>query len=81
MEPVTTDDIVRTFTRTVQEHLDPEALDGPVRLDNTHTVAIIPVKGKGPVHAHLHGNLDNATVADLLGQLRKVPSLAALVRD
>jgi hypothetical protein len=79
MTTPSTADIVARFTQTLQDRLDPDRLDGPVRLDNTHTVAIIPLKGKGPIHAHIHGGLDDAGIENVVSQIRAVPSLSGLV--
>ena len=79
MTAPSTADIVDRFSRALEGHLDPERLEGPVRLDNTHTVVIIPVKGKGLIHAHIGGELDDAGVENILHQIRSVPSLSGLV--
>jgi hypothetical protein len=81
MTAPSTADIVLRFTRAVQDRLDPGRLDGPVRLDNTHTVVIIPVEGKGPIHAHIGAGLDEAGIENVLRQIRSVPSLASLVAE
>ena len=80
MTAPSTQDIVDTFTRKLTERLDASRLDGPVRLDNTHTVAIIAVKGKGPIHAHVQGGISDQGVEDVVRQIQSVPSLAGLVR-
>jgi hypothetical protein len=74
-----TSEIVDAFARKIEDRLDPDKLDGPVRLDNTHTVVIIPLKGKGPIHAHLPNGVGEEGVANVIGQIEKVPSLAGLV--
>jgi hypothetical protein len=79
MTAPSTAEIVDRFTRAVQSHLDPERLDGQVRLDKTHTVVIIPLKGVGPIHAPIGAGVDDAGVENVLRQLRAVPSLAGLV--
>jgi hypothetical protein len=79
MTAPSTQDLVNAFTEKVTARLDQSRLDGPVRLDNTHTVVIIPLKGKGPIHAHLHGGIDQQGVDDVVGQIMAVPSLKDLV--
>ena len=81
MTTPSTKEIVDAFTQKIGERLDESKLDGPVRLDNTHTVVIIPLKGKGPIHAHLRGGVDEAGVTDVISQLEGVPSLKGLVKS
>lgn len=81
MAAPSTKDLVDTFTRKVGARLDPDKLDGPVRLDNTHTVVIIPLKGKGPIHAHVNGGITDQGVQNVLDQIKAVPSLKGLVKD
>lgn len=73
-------DLVNSFCAQIETHLDRSQLDGPVRMDNTHTIVIIPVKGKGPVHAHRRGGLDESGVDDIVQQIASVPSLKGLIR-
>lgn len=77
---LTTQHLVDEFTEKVVERLDSERLDGPLRLDNTHTVAIIPVKNRGTIHAHLRRGIGDEGVSDLLQQIEGVPSLKGLVK-
>ncbi len=81
MSTVSTKDIVDDFTRRLAAFLDPPKLDGPVRLDNTHTVVIIPLKGRGPIHVHLQAGLASDAVDNILQQIRSVPSLKGLIRE
>jgi len=81
MPTPTTKDIVDAFTQMVTERLDESRLDGPVRLDNTHTVVIIPLKDRGPIHAHLRGTVDDQGVSDVISQIEAVPSLKGLVKS
>ena len=74
-----TQDIVNKFTEGLTARFDTSRLDGPIRLDNTHTVVIIPLKGKGPIHAHLRGGLDEHGIDDVVSQIKAVPSLKDLV--
>ncbi|MBV9281795.1 MAG: hypothetical protein JOZ41_17085 [Chloroflexi bacterium] len=80
MEKPSTKDLVDDFTRKVSERLDESQLDGPVRLDNTHTVVIIPVRNRGPIHAHVQGGITDHGVDNIVRQLQAVPSLKALVK-
>ena len=79
MAHVTTQHIVEDFARKVQERLDPERLDGPVRLDNTRIVVIIPLKGKGPIHAHIRAGISDDGADDVIRQIEGVPSLKSFV--
>ena len=74
-----TKDIVDSFTEKVTRNLDAARLDGPIRLDNTRTVVIIPVKGRGPIHAHIQAGIDDEGVENVLAQIEAVPSLKGLV--
>lgn len=74
-------DIVDSFIHNVAQRLNPDLLEGSVRLDNTHTVVIIPVKGRGPIHAHLRQGVGDEGVDDVVNQLQAVPSLKGLVRQ
>ena len=79
MAGVSTHEIVDAFTRKIQERLDPARLDGPVRLDNTRTVVIIPLRDKGSIHAHIRRGIGDDGAADVIQQIESVPSLKALV--
>jgi hypothetical protein len=79
MATVSTQELVDAFTRKVQARLDPERLDGAVRLDNTRTVVIIPLKDRGPIHAHIRRGIDDDGAADVISQIECVPSLKSLV--
>lgn len=81
MTTPSTSDLVNTFCARIEQHLDRSKLDGPVRMDNTHTVVIVPVKGKGPIHAHLRGNVDDAGADEVIQQIASVPSLKSLLRS
>lgn len=80
MASPSTKDIVDEFTRKVTAQLDESKLDGPVRMDNTHTVIIIPLKGKGPVHLQARRGVGDEGVDDVVAQLKLVPSLQSLVK-
>lgn len=75
-----TKDLVDSFTQKISQRLDESKLDGPVRLDNTHTVVIIPLKDKGPIHAHLQGGVTDDGVRNVIHQIQTVPSLKGLVK-
>jgi hypothetical protein len=79
MAPVSTQAIVDSFVQKVQARLDPARLDGPVRLDNTRTVVIIPLKATGPIHAHIRKGIDDVGAADVIEQIEGVPGLKSLV--
>lgn len=79
MTAPSTQGLVDEFTRHVQDRLDQSQLAGNVRLDTTHTVVIIPVKGKGDVHARLRRGVGPEGVDDVIEQLQAVPSLKSLV--
>ena len=81
MPAPSTQEIVDSFTREVTNHLDQTKLDGPVRLDNTHTVVIIPLKDRGPIHAHVQGGINENGVQNILKQIATVPSLKGLLRN
>ena len=75
----TTEAIVNDFTSRLTQRLNPDMIDAPVRLDNTRTVAIISVKGRGLIHAHVHGGVNESGLANVLEQIQIVPSLKGLV--
>jgi hypothetical protein len=79
MAAPSTKELVDSFTEKIMARLDQSRLDGPVRLDNTHTVVIIPLKGKGPIHAHIHGGIGDEGVENVVKQIQTVPSLKGLV--
>jgi hypothetical protein len=76
----TLQEIVDTFTSKITEQLDETKIDGPVRLDPTRTIVIIPVKGKGPIHVHVNQQINDQGVASVIHQLGLVPSLKNLVK-
>lgn len=76
-----TQEIVDAFTAKVTERLDESKLDGVVRMDNTHTVVIVPVRDKGPIYAQLQGGIDDEGIERVVRQLRSVPSLKGLVKE
>lgn len=80
MDAPSTDAVANNFAAQVAAQLNPEMLTGPVRLDNTHTVVIIPL-ATGPIHAHLRKGIGEAGVQDVLDQIAVVPSLKGLVRS
>jgi hypothetical protein len=73
-------DIVDSFTSKIAARLDETKLDGPVRLDPTRTIVIIPVKGKGPIHVHVNQQINDQGVESVVHQLGLVPSLKGLVK-
>lgn len=73
-------ELVQAFAEKVGQRLDESRLEGPVRLDNTHTVVIIPLKGKGPIHAHLQAGINDEGVDNVIRQIEAVPSLKGLVK-
>lgn len=75
-----TQSIVDSFTAKLAGHLDQTMLDGPIRLDNTHTVVIIPLKEHGRIHAHVQGGINDRGLENVLSQIRSVPSLKGLVQ-
>lgn len=77
----TVQDIVDSFTRKITEHLDASRLDGPVRLDPTRSIVVIPVKGKGPIHAYTNHHIDDEGVQHVVNQIRAVPSLKDLLKQ
>lgn len=76
-----TQGLVDAFTAQISDRLDPDKLDGPVRLDNTHTVVIIPLKDRGPIHARIEGGIGDQGVENVLRQIQSVPSLKGLVTE
>ena len=74
-------EIVDGFTAKITEHLDQSRLDGPVKLDPTRTIVVIPLKGKGPIHAYVQHKVDDEGVENVLNQLRMVPSFKGLVKE
>jgi hypothetical protein len=80
MEAPNSKDLVDGFTKKVAERLDRARLEGQVRLDNTHTVVIIPVKGRDPIYAHVQGGINDQGVDNIIRQIGMVPSLKGLVK-
>jgi hypothetical protein len=80
MDTPTVQAIVNAFTRTITDHLDASKLDGPMRLDPTRSIVIIPLKGKGPIHAYTDHQIDDAGVQHVITQLQAVPSFKGLVK-
>ncbi len=81
MASPSTKEIVDEFSRKVMAHLDESRLAGPVRMDNTHTFVIIPLKGKGPIHAQARRGVGDEGVTDIINQLKATPSLQSLVKS
>ena len=81
MTALTTQNLVDAFTAKLTEHLDASKLDGPVRVDPTRTIVIIPVKGKGPIHAHIQHQVDERGVQNVINQIKVVPSLKGLLKE
>jgi hypothetical protein len=79
MSMPSTEGIVENFTRKLNSRLDPNMLEEPVRLDNTHTVVIISVKDRGRIHAHINGGINDQGLANVIEQIETVPSLKGLV--
>ena len=73
-------EIVERFIGKIQDRLDAEKLDGPIRLDPTRSVVIIPLKGKGPIHVETRQQINNEGVDGVIGRIRLVPSLQGLVK-
>jgi len=71
-------EIVDSFTQKVAERLDQNKLDGPVRLDPTRTVVIIPLKDKGPIHVHVQHEINDAGVDSVIKQINLTPGLKGL---
>jgi hypothetical protein len=74
-------EIVDDFTAKVAAQLDESKLDGPVRLDPTRSIVIIPLKDKGPIHAYTNHHIDDEGVQNVIQQIRTVPSLKELVQE
>lgn len=77
----TVQDLVDEFTGKVTSHLDESKLDGPIRLDPTRSIVIIPVKGKGPIHAYTNHHIDDEGVQHVVNQIGAVPSLKGLLKQ
>jgi hypothetical protein len=73
--------IVDGFTGKIAARLDSAKLDGPVKLDPTRTIVVIPLKGKGPIHVHVNGQINDQGVESVIHQLTLVPSLKNLVKE
>ncbi|GEM_PF-6464084 len=76
-----TAEIVAGFAGRIADELVPEKLDGPVHLDPTRTVVIIPLKDRGPIHAYVRHGLSDESVADVMKQLRAAPSLKPILKS
>jgi hypothetical protein len=76
----TVQEIVDRFTSQVEARLNSEQLDGPVRLDPTRTVVIIPVKGRSPIHVHVEHHIDDDGVQGIIDKIALVPSLKSLIK-
>lgn len=74
-------EIVTHFTGTITRSLNQDQLDGPVRLDPTRTVVIVPLKGKGAIHIHVHGQIDDDGAREVIKKIGLVPSLKTLVKE
>jgi hypothetical protein len=81
MTAQTVQEIVDSFTSKVTEHLDQSKLDGPVRLDPTRSIVVIPVKGRGAIHAYTNHHIDDEGVQHVVNQIGAVPSLKGLLRE
>ena len=77
--PTSVQEIVDSFTRKITDRLDAAKLDGPVRLDPTRTVVIIPLKDKGPIYVHVQRQINDQGVESVIHQIQLVPSLKGLV--
>jgi hypothetical protein len=77
----TVQEIVDSFTAKVTEHLDQSKLDGPVRLDPTRSIVVIPVKGKGQIHAYTDHKINDEGVQNVIHQISVVPSLKGLLKE
>jgi hypothetical protein len=77
----TVQDIVDSFTSKVTDHLDESKLDGPVRLDPTRSIVILPLKGKGPIHAYTNHQINDEGVQHIVDQIQAVPSLKGLLKQ
>ena len=80
-QPTSVQEIVDSFTAKITERLDSSQLDGPLRLDPTRSVVIIPLKGKGPIHAHVEGQINDQGVESVIHQIELVPSLKGLLKQ
>jgi hypothetical protein len=80
MTAPSTQGLVDAFARKVADRLDESKLDGPVRLDNTHTVVILPLKGNAQTYVHIHGGLDDVGAESVLKQISLAPGLKTLLR-
>lgn len=74
-------EILEEFTRKIAERLDPEKLDGPVRVDPTRSYVLLTVKGKGPIHIPTRHHIDDEGVEAVVRQIGMVPSLKGLVKE
>ena len=81
MTAPTLEELVNSFTHKVTNRLDESKLEGPVRLDPTRTIVIIPVKGKGSIFARIQGQVNDQGVQMVVDQIKKVPSLQGLAKE
>ena len=81
MAETTLQEIVDGFTGKIQGRLDGDKLDGPVRLDPTRSMVIIPLKGKGPIHVETLHQINDEGVQGVISRIRLVPSLQGLVKS
>ena len=81
MATLSTQELADSFTQKVTAQLDESKLDGPVRLDPTRSIVIIPLKDKGPIHAYTNHHIDDEGVQTVIKQIRTVPSLQGLVKS
>lgn len=80
MTSTTVQQIVDSFVGKVTERLDTSKLDGPVRLDPTRSIVIIPVKERGPIHAYTNHQINDEGVEHVIQQIQTVPSLKGLIK-
>ncbi len=81
MADPTLQEIVDGFTAKITQQLDESKLDGPVRLDPTRSIVVIPVKGKGPIHAYTQHQINDEGVQNVIHQISVVPSLKGLLKE
>jgi hypothetical protein len=73
-------EIVDDFTGKIVAQLDTNRLDGPVTVDPTRNLVLIPVKGRTPIHVPVRHQINDAGIRNVLYQLSLVPSLQGLVK-
>jgi len=74
-------EILEDFTTKIAERLDPDQLDGPVRVDPTRSYVLLTVKGRGPIHIPTRHHIDDEGVEAVMRQIAMVPSLKSLVKE